>query len=45
MYNLNDIEEIKFVRTYLNNGEWETVFYKYGKPEYIIRKECTIVEN
>ena len=45
MYNLNDIEEIKFMRTYLNNGEWETVFYKYCKPEYIIRKECTIVEN
>ena len=41
-----DGDEIKrFVRTYLKNGEWETIFYKNGTPEYIVKKECTIVEN
>ncbi|WP_462352660.1 hypothetical protein [Capnocytophaga leadbetteri] len=35
----------KFVCTYLKNGECETIFYRNGTPEYIIRKECTIVEN
>ena len=41
-----DGDEIKrFVRTYLKNGEWETIFYKNGTPDYIVRKECCVVEN
>jgi hypothetical protein len=41
-----DGDEIKrFVRTYLTNGEWETIFYKNGTPDYIVRKECSVVEN
>ena len=41
-----DGDEIKrFVRTYLKNGEWETIFYKNDTPDYIVRKECCVVEN
>ena len=35
----------RFVRTYLTNGEMGTIFYRNGTPEYIVKKECTIVEN
>jgi len=38
-------EERKFVRTYFSNGEWETLFYKGGKPSYIVRKEYKVLED
>ena len=38
-------EERKFVRTYFSNGEWETLFYKGGKPSYIVRKEYRVLED
>lgn len=44
-YDKEDNEIRKFVRTYLTNGECETIFYRNGTPEYIVKKECTIVEN
>ena len=43
--NLDDNEKEKFVRNYSPNGEWETIFYHNGKPIYIVRKECSVVEN
>lgn len=43
--NLDDNEKEKFVRNYSPNGEWETIFYHNGKSIYIVRKECSIVEN
>ena len=45
LYDKNSDEMERFVRTYLTNGEMGTVFYRNGTPEYIVRKECTIVEN
>ena len=45
LYDKEGNEIKRFVRTYLTNGEWETVFYHNGKPSHIVRKECTIVEN
>ena len=45
IYDKEGNEIKRFVRTYLTNGEWETVFYHNGKPSHIVRKECTIVEN
>ena len=44
-YDKEDNEIRKFARTYLTNGECETIFYRNGTPEYIVKKECTIVEN
>ena len=38
-------KEWKFVRTYFSNGEWETLFYKGGKPSYIVRKEYKVLED
>ena len=38
-------KEWKFVRTYFSNGEWETLFYKGGKPSYIVRKEYSVLED
>ena len=38
-------KEWKFVRTYFSNGEWETLFYKGGKPSYIVRKEYRVLED
>ncbi len=43
--NLDDNEKEKFVRNYSPNGEWETIFYHNGKSIYIVRKECSVVEN
>ena len=43
--NLDDNEKEKFIRNYSPNGEWETIFYHNGKPIYIVRKECSVVEN
>ena len=45
LYDKNGDEMERFVRTYLTNGECETIFYRNGTPEYIVKKECTIVEN
>lgn len=45
IYDKEGNEIRKFVRSYLTNGESETIFYKNGTPEYIVKKECTIVEN
>ena len=45
IYDKEGNEIKRFVRTYLTNGEWETIFYHNGKPSHIVRKECTIVEN
>ena len=45
LYDKNGDEMERFVRTYLTNGEMGTVFYRNGTPEYIVKKECTIVEN
>ena len=44
-YDKEDHEIREFARTYLTNGECETIFYRNGTPEYIVKKECTIVEN
>ena len=44
-YDKEDNEIRKFARTYLTNGEWETIFYHNGTPSHIVKKECTIVEN
>ena len=38
-------KEWKFLRTYFSYGEWETLFYKGGKPSYIVRKEYKVLEN
>lgn len=45
LYDKEGNEIRKFVCTYLKNGEWETIFYKNGTPDYIVRKECRVVEN
>lgn len=45
IYDKEGNEIRKFVRTYLTNGESETIFYKNGTPDYIVRKECCVVEN
>ena len=45
LYDKEGNEIKRFVRTYLTNGEWETIFYKNGTPDYIVRKECCVVEN
>lgn len=45
LYDKEGNEIRKFVCTYLKNGEWETIFYKNGTPDYIVRKECSVVEN
>ena len=45
IYDKEGNEIKRFVRTYLTNGEWETIFYKNGTPDYIVRKECCVVEN
>ena len=45
LYDKEGNEIRKFVCTYLKNGEWETIFYKNGTPDYIVRKECCVVEN
>ena len=45
IYDKEGNEIRKFVRTYLSNGESETIFYKNGTPDYILRKECSVVEN
>ena len=45
LYDKNGDEMERFVRTYLTNGEMGTIFYRNGTPEYIVKKECTIVEN
>ena len=45
IYDKEGNEIRKFVCTYLTNGECETIFYRNGTPEYIVKKECTIVEN
>ncbi|WP_288869188.1 hypothetical protein, partial [uncultured Capnocytophaga sp.] len=42
-YDKEDNEIREFARTYLTNGECETIFYRNGTPEYIVKKECTIV--
>ena len=45
IYDKEGNEIRKFVRSYLTNGESETIFYKNGTPDYILRKECSVVEN
>ena len=45
IYDKEGNEIRKFVCTYLKSGEWETIFYKNGTPDYIVRKECSVVEN
>ena len=35
----------KYVRTYFENGSWETVYYQDGIPKRIIRKECNILKD
>ena len=45
LYDKNGDEMERFVRTYLTNGEMGTIFYRNGTPEYIVKKECSIVEN
>ena len=45
LYDKEGNEIKRFVRTYLTNGEWETIFYKNDTPDYIVRKECCVVEN
>ena len=45
LYDKEGNEIRKFVRSYLTNGESETIFYKNGTPDYILRKECSVVEN
>ena len=45
IYDKESNEIRKFVRTYLTNGESETIFYKNGTPDYILRKECSVVEH
>ena len=35
----------KYVRTYFENGSWETVYYQDGMPERILRKECNILKD
>ena len=45
IYDKEGNEIRKFVRSYLTNGESETIFYKNGTPDYIVRKECSVVEN
>ena len=45
IYDKEGNEIRKFVRSYLTNGENETIFYKNGTPDYILRKECSVVEN
>jgi len=39
----NEIQ--KYVRTYFENGSWETVYYQDGIPKRIIRKECNILKD
>lgn len=39
----NEIQ--KYVRTYFENGSWETVYYRNGIPKHIIRKECNILKD
>ena len=45
IYDKEGNEIRKFVCTYLTNGECETIFYRNGTPDYIVRKECSVVEN
>ena len=35
----------KYVRTYFENGSWETVYYQDGMPERILRKEYNILKD
>ena len=44
-YDSEENEKNKLIRNYSPNGEWKTVSYRNGTPEYIVKKECTIVEN
>ncbi|WP_314916725.1 hypothetical protein [Capnocytophaga gingivalis] len=39
----NEID--KYVRTYFENGSWETIYYQDGIPKRIIRKECYILKD
>ena len=44
-YDENGNETKKYIRTYLENGLWETVYYEKGVPKSIIRKEYNIFKN
>ena len=39
----NEIE--KYIHTYFENGLWETVYYRNGIPERILRKEYNILKD
>lgn len=45
LYDKKGNEIQKYVRTYFENGSWETVYYRNGIPKHIIRKECNILKD
>jgi len=45
LYDARGNEIQKYVRTYFENGLWETVYYQDGIPKRIIRKECNILKD
>ena len=45
LYDARGNEIQKYVRTYFENGSWETVYYQDGIPKRIIRKECNILKD
>jgi len=45
LYDKKGNEIQKYVRTYFENGSWETVYYQDGIPKRIIRKECNILKD